>query len=96
MNREQMEAIWKGPIVNAFKKNHWKVAVGKTYEQEMTVYQKVLVSSYTKKGFYKNEKEARVDLESKLRAELYLEFKEPWKERIEWQFGCVREAVPSS
>ena len=89
MNKEQMEAIWNGPLQSALKKARFT----KTYEfeQELKVYRKELVSSYTKRGFYKNQRQADDDLKVQLRAELKLEFPEPWKEEIFWEFGFVKE-----
>ena len=89
MNKEQMEAIWNGPLQSALKKARFTKTT--EFEQELKVYRKELVSSYTKRGFYANKKQASDDLDSKLRAELYLEFPQPWKEGIIWEFGYVRD-----
>lgn len=91
MNKQQMEAVWNGPLQSALKKARFTKTI--EFEQELRVYRKELVSSYTKRGFYANKKQASDDLDSKLRAELYLEFPRPWAEGIIWEFGFVREVV---
>lgn len=90
MNKQQMEAVWNGPLQSALKKARF-THLSNEYEQELRVYRKVLVSSYTKRGFYKNQRQADDDLKVQLRAELKLEFPEPWKEEIFWEFGFVKE-----
>ena len=67
MDKFQMEMLWNGKILNPIKINKFNPEKANLYSCSMKVYMKVLVDEFTESGYYKNQKTAREDLESKLR-----------------------------
>lgn len=87
MNKERMEALWNGSLINSDKINRFQVEKTNIYTCTMKVYRKTLVDEFTETGYYKNEKLARGDLEMKLnwvRQQKY-PWRDPDSENISWQ-----------
>lgn len=89
MNKEQMEAIWNGPLQSALKKARFKADERKMYEVTLKLVQKVPVRNYSQQGLYKNEREATNDLQSKLRTILYGDYDS--LTGYEWSFTVPKE-----
>jgi len=87
MNKEQMDALWNGPIINHHKINRFQADKTNMYTCTMKVYKKTLVDEFTETGYYKNEKLARGSLEMKLNALRHQKY--PWghpdSANISWQ-----------
>ena len=87
MNKEQMEALWNGSLINSDKINKFQEDKTNIYTCTMKVYRKTLVDEFTETGYYKNEKLARGDLEMKLNSVRHQKY--PWRhpdaENISWQ-----------
>ena len=87
MNKERMEALWNGSLINDSKINRFQADKTNMYTCTMKVYRKTLVDEFTETGYYKNEKLARSDLEMKLN--FLRQQKYPWRDadsnNISWQ-----------
>ena len=87
MNKEQLELLWNGPLINYSKINRFETNKTNIYICTMKVYRKTLVDEFTETGYYKNEKYARGALEMKLNALRHQKY--PWghpdSEDISWQ-----------
>ena len=88
MDRNEMERLWSGKVINAHKINRFKADKSTVFSCTMKIYQKVLVDEITESGYYKNEKLARFDLENRLRKQK--EEKYPWSDLahrdLQWTF----------
>jgi hypothetical protein len=86
MDKFQMELLWKGGILNPNKINKFKPEKTNLYSCTIKIYKKVLVDEFTETGYYKNDKLAREDLESKLRWKKNEKYPYMTNPSLQWTF----------
>lgn len=86
MNKQQMEEIWNGKLLNAFKIN--KHSSYHTYTWRLDVYKKEKIDSFELSEAHKNEKVAAREIQDKLQAKLYAKYNYP-RDNLSWQFQRI-------